>query len=52
MIKIAVCDDNRNFISDTLKPLIFKAIKEADIQANVAYFYDGNELLDEFKGHL
>lgn len=53
MIKIAVCDDDRNFISDTLKLLISKAIKEADVQANVTYFYDGNELLEEFKeNHL
>ncbi len=53
MIKIAVCDDDRSFISDTLNPLIFKAIKEADVQANVTYFYDGNKLLHEFKeNHL
>lgn len=48
MIKIAVCDDDRCFILDTLKPLMFKAIKEADIQADFTYFYDGNELLREF----
>lgn len=49
MIRIAVCDDDSLFISDTLKPLMVKAIKDADIQANVAYFYDGNELLQEFE---
>lgn len=49
MIKIAVCDDDVHFTSDTLKPLISKAIKEADIQANVTYFDNGNELLREFE---
>ncbi len=49
MIKIAVCDDDIRFTSDTLKPLISKAIKDADIQANVTYFDNGNELLREFE---
>lgn len=49
MIKIAVCDDDKQFISDILKPLILKAIREADVQANVTYFYNGNELLREFE---
>lgn len=49
MIKIAVCDDDVHFTSDTLKPLISKAIKDADIQANVTYFDNGNELLREFE---
>lgn len=49
MIKIAVCDDDKYFISYTLKPLISKAVKEADIQANVTYFENGNELLREFE---
>lgn len=48
MIKIAVCDDDTRFTSDTLKPLIMKAIKNADIQASVTYFNNGNELLHEF----
>ena len=42
-------DDDVHFTSDTLKPLISKAIKDADIQANVAYFENGNELLHEFE---
>lgn len=49
MIKIAVCDDDVHFTSDTLKPLISKAVKDADIQANVTYFENGNELLLEFE---
>ena len=53
MINIAVCDDDRYFISDTLKLLIKKAIKGANVQADVTFFYDGNELLREFKeNHL
>lgn len=48
MIRIAVCDDDSLFISDTLKPLMLKAIRNAEIQANVTYFCDGNELLREF----
>lgn len=51
MIKIAVCDDDIHFTSNTLKPLISKAIKDADIQANVTYFDNGNELLREFEGN-
>lgn len=51
MIKIAVCDDDVHFTSDTLNPLISKVIKDADIQANVTYFDNGNELLREFEGN-
>lgn len=51
MIRIAFCDDDLIYINSTLKPLASRAIKCAEIQAEVCFFNDGNELLKDFKEH-
>lgn len=49
MIRIAVCDDDEIFISQTLKPILSRALKTAEICAEPDYFTDGNLLLNEFQ---
>lgn len=49
MIKIAVCDDDMNFLLTTMKYLLARAIKLADIQAKVKLFNNGKKLLHEFE---
>lgn len=51
MIKIALCDDDMDFSKKTLQPLLSRAIKEANIQADVRFFSDGFELLREFENN-
>lgn len=49
MIKIAVCDDNANFITQTLKYAISIAIKAANIDPEVKFFTNGITLLENFQ---
>lgn len=49
MIKIAVCDDDMNFLLTTMKYLLARAIKSADIQAKVTFFNNEKKLLHEFE---
>lgn len=51
MIKIALCDDDLIYIDSVLRPLVSKALKNAEIQAEVCFFDDGNKLIQEFKEH-
>lgn len=51
MIRIAFCDDDAIYINSVLKPLAEKALKCAEMQAEVCFFIDGNKLVDEFKNH-
>lgn len=51
MIKIALCDDDLVYINSVLKPLVSQALKNAEIQAEVCFFTDGNELVKEFQEH-
>lgn len=51
MIRIAVCDDDEVFISKIMKPLLSRALKNAEIYAEVDFFSDGNLLLAEFCEH-
>lgn len=49
MIKIAVCDDNANFITQTLKYAISIAIKATNINPEVKFFTNGVVLLEKFQ---
>ncbi len=49
MIKIAVCDDDAEFLTTTMKLLMSKAIKLAGINASLVMFNDEKELLREFE---
>lgn len=49
MIKIAVCDDDAKFISETLKYAISIAEKAAEITPDIRFFTDGTLLLNEFQ---
>ncbi len=49
MIKIAVCDDDTIFISETFKYAISMAVKAAELNPDVRYFTDGTMLLKEFQ---
>lgn len=51
MIRIALCDDDLIYIDSVLKPLVAQALKKAEIQAEVCFFNDGNELVREFQEH-
>lgn len=49
MIKIAVCDDNANFITQTLKYAISIAIKATNINPEVKFFTNGVVLWEKFQ---
>ena len=49
MIKIAVCDDNAEFIAETLKYAVSKAVKAAEINPDILYFTDETLLLNKFQ---
>lgn len=49
MIKIAVCDDDAMFISQTLKYALSMAIKSSELSPDVCFFTDGTLLLNEFR---
>lgn len=51
MISIAVCDDDKLYIENTLKPLLSRAQKTAGVMTEIKFFTDGNILLDEYKNH-
>lgn len=51
MIRIALCDDDLIYINSVLKPLVSQALKNAEMQAQVRFFTDGNELVREFQEH-
>lgn len=51
MIKIAVCDDNADFIAETLKYSVSAAIKSANIDPEVKFFTNGITLLEKFQNN-
>lgn len=51
MISIAVCDDDKLYIENTLKPLLSQAQKTAGVMAEIHFFTNGNRLLEEYKNH-
>ena len=51
MISIAVCDDDKLYIENTLKPLLVQAQKTAGLMTEIKFFTNGNRLLEEYKNH-
>lgn len=51
MINVAVCDDDKLYIENTLKPLLSQAQKTAGVMTEIKFFTDGNRLLEEYKNH-
>lgn len=51
MLRVAVCDDDLTYINSVLKPLISKALRAAELQAETHFFIQGNVLLNELKNH-
>ncbi len=49
-MKIAVCDDDMNFLKNVFRPLIESAVKQAAVDAQVGFFTDGRQLLEKFTG--
>lgn len=49
MIKIAICDDDAMFISETLKYALSMAIKSSELHPDVRFFTDGTLLLNDFQ---
>lgn len=47
-MKIAVCDDDINFLKNVFRPLIESAVKRAAVDAQVGFFTDGRQLLEKF----
>lgn len=52
MIKIAVCDDNAEFITTTLKYALSIAVKTSEINSDIKFFTDGTLLLKEFQSGI
>ena len=51
MTSIAVCDDEIELLKANFTPLLKRALKLLDIQAEIIYYNDGTSLLDAFKKH-
>lgn len=51
MTSIAVCDDDPVFLEKTLKAYLEKAVKEANICAEVTFFTESFKLLKSFEEH-
>lgn len=51
MISIAVCDDDKLYIENTLKPLISRAQRTAGVMTEIQFFTDGNLLLKTYQKH-
>ena len=47
-MKIAVCDDDRNFLSAVFSPIVESAVKRAGEDAKIRFFSDGRQLLERF----
>lgn len=47
-VKIAVCDDDADFLKNVFRPLIESAVKQAGADARVSFFSDGRQLLERF----
>lgn len=48
-MRIAICDDNENYINSKLKPLAMRAAEEANCTAEITAFTDGNRLIEAFE---
>lgn len=51
MMSLAVCDDDTIYIEHTLKPLLCRAEKLADVAVEITFFTDGNRLFEEHEKH-
>ena len=51
MIHLAVCDDDKLYIENTLKPLLSQAQKISEVMTDIKFFTDGNRLLEEYKSY-
>ena len=49
MIRIAVCDDNAEFITNTLKYAVSNALKSTNIDPDIVFFTNGMKLLEKFQ---
>lgn len=47
-MKIAVCDDDPDFLKNVFRPLIENAVRQAAADARVSFFTDGRQLLERF----
>ena len=48
-MKIAVCDDNSEYMKNTLSPLISRAARDTETMCEISFFTDGNILISEFE---
>lgn len=49
MIRIAICDDDIQYVEEHLTPLINQVIKKKDLQAQITNFDNGSVLLEKFQ---
>lgn len=47
-MKVAVCDDDMNFLKAVFSPIVEAAVKRSGADAKVSFFSDGQQLLDRF----
>lgn len=48
MIRIAVCDDDRVFISEIMNPLLSRALNATKLKSEIIYFSNGKALIEAF----
>ena len=46
---MSICDDNKKYITEKLKPLTERAAAEANCSAEITLFTDGNSLIEAFE---
>ncbi|MBP3922949.1 MAG: response regulator transcription factor [Ruminiclostridium sp.] len=49
MIKFALCDDNEDYIENTLKPVLLSAVARSGVMADIYTYTDGNVLIKDFE---
>lgn len=47
-MKIAVCDDDTDFLKNVFRPIVESAVKHAGADAKISFFSDGRQLLERF----
>lgn len=49
MIKFALCDDNADYIENTLKPVLLSAVAKSGVVAEINTYSDGKGLIEDFE---
>lgn len=47
-MKIAVCDDDMDFLKNVFRPLVERAVRQTAVDAQAVFFTDGRQILENF----